>query len=98
MISSNFPENGVLSNFGPVPDSGRGEFIENATFQAFSEKSVFRSSGLLRRPPSLRGMDDRSCHTHSVPARREKGTSLRIEDHKVIATANKNSLKKHGRQ
>ncbi len=32
------------------------------------------------------------------PASREKATSLRIEDHKVVATANKDSLKKHGRQ
>ncbi len=34
----------------------------------------------------------------AVPSRPEKATSLWIEDHKVSATANKDSLKKHGRQ
>jgi hypothetical protein len=39
------------------------------------------SSGILRVARLSGGKNDRSCYTPSVPARRERVASLRIEDH-----------------
>jgi hypothetical protein len=52
------------------------------------------ASGLCR----AEGINLRSGDTESVPPRRDEVASLRVEDHVVISTADKDSLEQHGRQ
>jgi hypothetical protein len=44
------------------------------------------------------GMNDLFCYTPSVPARREKDTSLRVKNHIVIGTADEDTAEEQCRE